>query len=163
MLEGRNFPKKNVSLQQSQGNFSCTRMGGGCIVCMQMTDHPAQDQRYNSLVRPVVPFPFRVSSFLSPPCEESGLETEARITVVVLMAVEDESLMAPTCAVLLATRHGLTAAWKHAWNGRDLAEMAEMPKLQVFPKILCDHVQCSAWHYPFVKNEATVVKNDWCC
>ena len=89
-------------------------MGGGCIVCMQMTDHPAQDQRYNSLVCPVVPFPF---AFLlsCPPCEEPGLETGARITIVVLLAVEHDSLMAPTCAVLLAvaTRHGLTAAWKH--------------------------------------------------
>lgn len=77
-------------------------------------DRPgARPEGYNSLVRPVVPFPFRVSC---PLCEESGrLETGA-ITVVVLLAVEHESLilMAPTCAVLLATRHGLTAAWKHA-------------------------------------------------
>lgn len=155
----RNFPKKSVSLQQSQGNFSCTRTGGGCIVCMQMTD-PAQDQRHNSLVRSssLSPFAFlvrRVKNRHRRP-ERSPSSTRARRGIRELNGT-------PTCAVLLATRYGLTrtAAWKHAmeeaYRWVTVTDSLVLPKLQIFPKsfVVMLSALSVARTVPFVENEAT--------
>jgi hypothetical protein len=178
MLENVISQKKRRSLQQSQGNFSCTRMGGGCIVCMQMTD-PAQDHRGVQLARPSGhPFPF--SRLLSAVwrIRTTGDRSDHRRRPAGRGTREPNpngthmrraARYAPRAHGGMETCNGrmlVCSIWtRQKWHmvGSQVTGGVVVPKLQIFPKSFVIMLSAPRGTVPFPKNEATVVKNDWCC